>query len=157
MEVTAPRAESQHCPPWGQTTKGAFPAEGTQAGPYGPVLKAQAVYGTQYQCIPLERTSEMFADLSGHPGGEGTLVTATQERAEAVRPANAQGQAHVNAAEPVGHGAESGLRVTGKRQGLHAASTARGTSDAVHAKRGAAALDAIGIWPTLAGRAVHDP
>ena len=99
----------------------------------------------------------MFADLSGHPGGEGTLVTATQERAEAVRPAKAQGQAHVNAAEPVGHGDASGLRVTGKRQGLHAASTARVISYAVHAKRGAAAIDAIGIWPTLAGRAVHDP
>ena len=56
---------------------------------YGPALKAQAMYFNQYQCIPLERTSEIFADLYGHPVGEGTMVAATQEMAVAVMPANA--------------------------------------------------------------------
>jgi transposase len=114
------------------------------------------VYCNQYQFIPLERTSEMFADLYGHPVGEGTMVAATQEMAEAVRPANAQVKAQLRAAEPVVHCDESGLRVTGKLQWLHSASTARLTSYAVHAKRGSAAIDAMGIVPTLSGRAVHD-
>jgi transposase len=114
------------------------------------------VYGTPYQFLPLARTGELCAELYGHPVGEGTLVAATQERATAVKPAQAQVKAQGRTAEPVVPFAESGLRVTGKLQWRHSASTARVTAYAVHAKRGAEALDAIGIVPTLAGRAVPD-
>jgi transposase len=93
----------------------------------------------------VERTNEIFADLDGHPGGEGTRVAATQEMAAAVGPANAQVKDQWRAVEPVVHVDESGLRVTGKLQWRHSASTEPLTSYAVHAKRGAAAIAAIGM------------
>ena len=155
MTVTEHRAELKPCPHWGQPPKGPFPAAGPQPGQYGPALKAQAVSVTQSQVIPLERTCELFAELSGHPVGEGTLVAATQELAKAVKLAQAPVKAQVRTAAPGVHVAESGLRGTGTLQWRHAASTARLTVYAVQAKRGAEALHALGIWPTLAGRAVY--
>ena len=83
------------------------------------------------------------------------MVAATQEMAVAVRPAQAPGKSPGRTAEPVGHWEESGLRVPGTRQGLPAASPARVTASAVQRHRGAAALEALGMVPTRAGRAVH--
>jgi transposase len=84
------------------------------------------------------------------------MVAATPERAEAVKPANAQVKAQLRPAEPVVHCEESGRRVTGTLQWLHSASPERLTSYAVPGKRGSEALEAIGILPPLAGRAIHD-
>lgn len=155
VEVTEHQAEIKRCPACGETSRSAFPVGVAQPVQYGPQLKATAVYLTRYQLLPLQRTQEVFGDLFAHRLSEGTLGTATAacfEQLAEVEEAIAERLRQ----SPVVHFDETGVRVEAQTQWLHTASTAEFTHYGVHAKRGTAAMDALGILPTFAGTAVHD-
>jgi len=57
---------------------------------------------------------------------------------------------------PVAHFDESGMRINGKGEWLHVASTETLTCYAAHSKRGQAATKDMGILPEFQGTAVHD-
>ena len=57
---------------------------------------------------------------------------------------------------PVVHADETGLRVEGRGQYVHVASTSRLTHYAYDWRRGKAAMDEIGILPRYRGHVVHD-
>ncbi len=105
--------------------------------------------------MSVERTAQIIEDLVGRRVAEATLMKAQRECAAAIAPATAAIKARLREA-PVANFDESGLRVAGKLQWLHVASTERLTDSTVHPQRGPAAMDAAGILPGFAGWAVHD-
>jgi len=152
--VTEHQAEMKRCP-CGHLNKAAFP-EGVNAPvQYGSGIKALAVYCKNYQFLPYERTCELFADLFDCGISEGTLANLISECHERLEAPVRQIKAQI-AQAPVAQFDESGARVEKKLWWLHAASTATATYYDIHPKRGAEALDAIGILPDFPGRAIHD-
>ena len=155
VEVTAHQVERKRCPHCGQTTTASFPPEVSQLVQYGPRLKALAVYLTTYHLLPLDRTSQFFADVYNQPLAEDTIRHATRHLARQVEPVNQAIAAQLRQAEVV-NADETGLRVASQLHWLHVASTPALTAYSVHPKRGWLAMEAAGILNHLQGRLVHD-
>jgi transposase len=155
IEVTEHQSVVKVCPQCGMVNRGEFPAGVSQPTQYGPTVKAHAAYLTNYHHLPLDRTAQFFEDVFGQRVSEGVILGANIAGAEQVTPANeVVKQQLIDAA--VANFDESGLRVAGKGQWLHVASTPDLTYYEVHEKRGHEGMDAIGILPEFHGTAVHD-
>ena len=155
IEVTAHRAEVKTCPGCGTENHGVFPVGVSGPVQYGPGVKTWATYFQTQHFVPVERTAQIIEDLTGQRVAEATLMKAQRECAAAIAPATAAIKAQLRDA-PMAHFDESGLRVAGKLQWLHVASTERLTDYTVHANRGQAAMEAAGILPGFTGRGMHD-
>jgi transposase len=155
IEVTAHRAEIKVCPACGKLSKGLFPDAVTHAVQYGPTVQAWAAYFTNHHHIPVERTTEIFADLVHHQLSDATVLKASEHLDACIAPATEAVKGLLRGAQVL-HTDESGLRVRGTLHWLHVASTARLTSYEVHAKRGHEAMAAAGILDSFRGTVVHD-
>lgn len=132
-----------------------FPLGSLRRFSTGPGWSALAVYLTHYQQLPLKRTAELLQALAGIALSPATVYAMGREAAARVgAPVAAIGQALVQSA--VAHADETGMRVAGALQWLHVLCTATLTFYAVHAKRGRAALAAIGLLAAFRGTLVHD-
>lgn len=155
IEVTSHRAEIKICPGCGTENRGEFPESVGRGVGYGTGVKTWAAYFVNQHHIPLERTAQVIGDLTGHPVSEASLLKASEELSECIRPSvDATEELLMNA--EVLNADESGVRVQGKLHWLHVASTDGLTHYPVHEKRGKEATDAAGILGEFRGTAVHD-
>jgi transposase len=155
LVVREHRALHVRCPACEQISVGAFPPEAPSRAQYGPRLRALAVYLVEHQLVPYARVRELFADLLGAHVSVGTLNRWVQQGAATLQPVEAAIKAALQRA-PVLHSDETGVRRAGKLAWAHVSCTAQLTHYAIHAQRGSAATDAIGILPAYQGVSVHD-
>lgn len=155
IEVTEHQSVVKVCPHCGTENMAEFPSGVSQPAQYGPNLKAHSTYLSNYHYLPLERTAHYFEDVFGHRVSEGVIVNANVVGAANVMPSNEAVKQHLIESAVVDFD-ESGLRVAGKGQWLHVASTDELTYYGVHEKRGQEGMEEIGILPEFHGTAVHD-
>ena len=67
MHVTEHRSEIRTCPHCLSLSKAAFPEGVSQPLQYGAGVQQWAVYFTQYQLLPYQRTAQIFEDLFAQP------------------------------------------------------------------------------------------
>ena len=155
IEVTEHQSVVKVCPHCGLVNSAEFPSGVSQSTQYGTNVKAHATYLTNYHHRPLDRTAQLVEDVFGQRVSEGVILGAHAEGADHVSPSNEMiKQQLIDAA--VTNVDESGLRVEGKAEWLHVASTPELTYYEGHEKRGRDGMDAIGILPEFHGTAVHD-
>jgi transposase len=110
----------------GMIHAGQFP-EGINAPvQYGPNIKAIASYLNQYQFLPFERTCEALADLLGCHISPGTLHNILAECHANLESTEVMIKDYISAAD-VAQFDETGMRVEGRTNWIHSASTSRAT------------------------------
>jgi transposase len=121
--VTEHRAAVHDCPACRRRTRAAFPAGVVSPAQYGERFKAAAVYLNAQQLVPEERTAQVLRDLFGAAAACGASVASwVRRKAEALEPVW-RGLGACVAEAPVRGLDETGLRIAGKTQWLHTAST----------------------------------
>jgi transposase len=139
----------------GHTHRSEFPEGVAAPVQYGPSVSALAVYLTQYQLLPYQRTAELLAQVGGIPLSPGSVHRAVEVAGHRLKPGEqAIRDALITAA--VAHADETGMRVGTKLYWLHVLSTPALTAYFPHPKRGAEALDAFGLLERFTGILVHD-
>jgi transposase len=155
LRITEHQALHVQCPACQTVSVGAFPSAAPSRAQYGSRLRALVVYLVEQQLVPYARVRTLLAEVFGAHLSLGTLVQWVQQSAATLAPVDAAIKTAMGQA-PVVHSDETGVRRAGHLAWAHVASTDRLTHYAIHAKRGTAATDAIGILPTYSGVSVHD-
>ena len=153
-DVTEHRALESQCL-CGKLHRGVFPDGVDAPMQYGPQVKSLAVYLTQQQMLPLQRSSELIRDLFALSFCKRSVSQANIEAAEILTPV-VDMIADALRSVPVAHADETGMRVEAKLHWMHTLGTSLLTWIGVHRRRGAEAMTHFDILPHFRGTLVHD-
>ena len=122
---------------------------------YGPRLRAAVLYLYQAQFCSKARTAKACSDLFGVPISSGSVANFQQMADRQLDRFIELVKSQARQAGVLG-GDETGVRVAGRTAWLHVARHGLATVLEVHSRRGAAAMEDIGVLPGYAGVLVHD-
>ncbi len=155
LNVIEHRVYKYRVPGSNQTVQKSFP-DGVQAPTqYGFKFCCWLVYLSDYQLLPLNRISQMCADLYGYGANEQTVYQSRKRCYGNLEKFEQYLKQNLPVASVL-HGDETGIRIAGKRQWLHCVSDEKHTYLEVHDNRGMKAIEAMEVLPKFRGILVHD-
>lgn len=149
INITEYRTHQIVCPRCNKVHKTEFPMKVSQPVQYGENLQALTVYLSNYQLIPLERTTELINVLTGQKISQGTIINVTKNLYKKLEEFESTLKEQLKNATVLNVD-ESGMRDKGKTNWVHATSTENLTDFAIHKNRGAKATIDIGIFSNFA-------
>ena len=152
--VTEHRLHRRRCG-CGTTTTATPPAGVGAAAVYGPNLRALAVYLLVFQHVPVARTAQLIADLTGARPSTGWISSVLASVAGVLVDVEKLIKSLIVAAHVI-HVDETTSNINGARWWLHVASTDKLTAYLLHPSRGRAAVTEFDVLPAFGGPVVHD-
>lgn len=139
----------------GKQYRAEFPQGVSRPVQYGTSVKAEAVYMSAYQLVPVNRVQDFFRDQAGIELSGGTIHNFRKEAYQLLADFEDIAR-HKLRQEPIAHFDETGVNIGGKLSWLHSASSDKWTLYSVHEKRGKEGIDSLGVLPYFSGFACHD-
>lgn len=155
LRVQEHQLEVVCCPNCQHFTRGTFPVGVNAPVQYGPRVQAVAVYLSQYQLLPVQRVCEALGDLCQVPVASGSVCQWIAEGARRVE-LTCERITELLLRSRVQHVDETSVHVGGLVRWVHVNATNWLTLYSWHPKRGAEGIEAVGVIPRFAGRAMHD-
>jgi len=156
LEVTEYQIHKAICPACGTSQRGVAPEGVNAPAQYGNNVKAYVVLLNVHFKLPFKKIQLLFNDLFGYPINESTVYSAYKQCYKKLEISEQIIKTRI-AGSDVAHADETGLRVAGKLQWLHTATTSLYTYLFVHGKRGGIALKSDkSILSKITGWLVHD-
>jgi len=156
LDVTEYQLYKASCPKCGRLQTGTAPDGVNAPTQYGNKVKAFSVLLNVHYKLPYKKIQSLFNDLFGYPINESTIYSSGEKCYEKLEESEEIIKSKIIASNVV-HADETGLRVEGKLQWMHTATTRLYTYLFVHPRRGAKAIQGDkSILDKIGGWLVHD-